>query len=197
MYGVNFLSPFPTEPALSNPYSPTTADLSRVQDDGATYLPKLFEIKGRIGRVRYLAYSVMSSLLAVAAIMVIGGVLAAISPGLMAVAAILYIPMLAISFILAARRLNDLNHSGWWSLMMLVPFINFVLGLYLLFAPGTAGSNNHGPAPSANTRGVVIAAWSIPVLAVVIGILAAIAVPAYQEYVTRAQAAKVRSEAAP
>ena len=139
----------------------------------------------------------MASLLAFAAIMVIGGLLAVISPALMAVAAILYIPMLAISFILCARRLNDLNHSGWWSVAMLVPFVNFLLGLYLLFAPGTAGSNNYGPAPSANTRGVVIAAWSIPVLSVVIGIVAAVSIPAYQDYVKRAQAAKVRSEAAP
>ena len=34
------------------------------------------------------------------------------------------------------RRLNDLDQSGWWGIMMIIPLLNFFFGLYLVFAPG-------------------------------------------------------------
>ena len=49
------------------------------------------------------------------------------------------------------RRLNDLDKSGWWQLLYLVPIVNILFALYLLFWPGTKGSNNYGLQPAKNS----------------------------------------------
>lgn len=45
------------------------------------------------------------------------------------------------------RRLHDLGRSGWWQLVILIPFAYIVLALFLLFAKGTQGPNEYGPDP--------------------------------------------------
>jgi len=45
------------------------------------------------------------------------------------------------------RRLNDLNKSGWVSLLWFIPMINIILWLCLVFVKGDIGINNYG-APS-------------------------------------------------
>ncbi len=176
---------------MNNPYSAPTATLSGALADNETYDPKVFAVNGRIGRLRYLAYSMLLSL-ALMVVLAIGGVLAATVGGdgggaMIAILVIfIYIPSFAISFIMAKRRLNDLDHSGWMSLLMLVPLVNAILALYLIFAPGTQAANRFGPAPSKNSTLVVVGALLLPVIFVV-GILAAVAIPAYQDYTVRAQ----------
>ena len=58
---------------------------------------------------------------------------------------LIYIPM----WFNIIRRCHDIDKSGWWSLLMLVPFVNIVFGLYILFKKGTAGRNRFGPDPLA------------------------------------------------
>lgn len=48
------------------------------------------------------------------------------------------------SFILIIKRLHDLDHSGWFSLVSLVPLLNFLMVIYLLFFKGTDGPNRFG-----------------------------------------------------
>lgn len=45
------------------------------------------------------------------------------------------------------RRLHDLNLSGWWSLLYLVPYVDIIFCLYVLFAKGTDGPNRFGEDP--------------------------------------------------
>ncbi|MGF1599996.1 MAG: DUF805 domain-containing protein [Acidimicrobiales bacterium] len=45
------------------------------------------------------------------------------------------------------RRLHDRGLPGWWVLLSVVPFVNWALGLYLLFAPGDPINNRYGPPP--------------------------------------------------
>lgn len=45
------------------------------------------------------------------------------------------------------RRLHDLGHTGWVALLSLLPIINIILGLYLLFAAGNEFGNKFGPPP--------------------------------------------------
>lgn len=54
------------------------------------------------------------------------------------VAKVYWIPGLYIGFVAVIRRLHDLGRSGWWSLLMFVPLVNFVSLIYLLFAKGGA-----------------------------------------------------------
>ena len=64
------------------------------------------------------------------------------------------------------------------------------LALIWIFKSGTKGRNRFGAPPPPNGMGVLIGAWLLPVITV-LGILAAVALPAYQGYTTRAKAAQV------
>nr|MBA2815795.1 Inner membrane protein YhaH [Candidatus Pantoea persica] len=44
------------------------------------------------------------------------------------------------------RRLHDLDRSGWWLLMMLIPLVGKLLLIYFCLR-GTAGPNRFGPDP--------------------------------------------------
>lgn len=49
----------------------------------------------------------------------------------------------------AARRLHDVNHSGWWQLLILT-IIAIPIYLYWVIIKGTDGENNYGPDPIKN-----------------------------------------------
>ena len=51
------------------------------------------------------------------------------------------------SFMLMIRRLHDLDRPAWWCIGCLIPLVNGVLGIYLLFFKGTDGPNQSGPDP--------------------------------------------------
>lgn len=48
---------------------------------------------------------------------------------------------------LAIRRLHDLGMSGWLYLLMFIPLVNLIFGLYILFAKGDAGDSVYGSDP--------------------------------------------------
>jgi len=164
----------------ANPYSAPDAELGRGDDD--VYQPSIFSFSGRIGRLRYIAYSIGMMFLMSLAMYPLVGVLAvtggAESISLITIVAlsVFYIALIVLSVMFGKRRLNDLNRSGWWLFLNLVPLANFALAIYMLFFPGTDGSNNWGAAPAANSLGVKILGWSMPVL-MLVGIVAAIVIP--------------------
>ena len=47
----------------------------------------------------------------------------------------------------ALLRLHDLNLSSWWSLIMLLPIVSYILGAGLQFVQGTVGPNRFGLDP--------------------------------------------------
>jgi uncharacterized membrane protein YhaH (DUF805 family) len=182
------------EENLNNPYAAPDAILAEPLADEGTYEPKIFAIHGRIGRLRYLAYGWAVMFVAWCAVAIIAAMLSAVLGGAGALLGIaLYVPAVGVSLIMVKRRLNDLDHSGWLSLLMLVPLVNFIFGLYLMFGAGTPGPNNYGLPPSKNPRLLWIVGLLLPIIAM-IGILAAIALPAYQNYVTRAKAAAAQQQ---
>lgn len=44
-------------------------------------------------------------------------------------------------------RLHDINFSGWWTPLLLLPYVGAVISLVVSIVPGTAGDNDHGPPP--------------------------------------------------
>jgi uncharacterized membrane protein YhaH (DUF805 family) len=46
-----------------------------------------------------------------------------------------YLAMLLPSLAAGARRLHDTNRSGWWQLIGLVPFVGFIVLIYLMAQP--------------------------------------------------------------
>jgi len=171
-----------TANADNNPFVPPQAALEDSQSTvDSEFKLNLFSPQGRIGRIRYLAYSMGLGILIMAAI----GVLSALtSPKLLLVA---YLPVIYVQIMLAIKRSHDFNVTGWLSLLVFVPLVSLVF----LFIPGTDGPNRFGnkTAPNGNAGLVIILAL---VGIMVIGILAAIAIPSYQQYQQRAKAVQMR-----
>lgn len=192
---------------MSNPYSMPQSELAEVASDD-TYMPKFFALSGRIGRVRYLGYSFAAGLLMFPVMIVLmvaagmftsavgaaGGRGAAAGLGIMSMVVITGLS-LAVTFILARRRLNDLGQTGWLGLLVLIPLIGLIFWLWLIFGPGDSDRNEYGPAPAPNTTGVIVLAWLLPVLMIVIiGIMASVAIPAYSQYVQKARAMQMQQQ---
>jgi uncharacterized membrane protein YhaH (DUF805 family) len=55
----------------------------------------------------------------------------------------LLLPGLAVS----ARRLHDINRSGWWMLIILIPIIGGLVLLWWCLKEGDEGENEFGPPP--------------------------------------------------
>ena len=90
--------------------------------------------------------------------------------------------MLIVGVLLTIQRCHDFDVSGWLSLLLIVPIAPLVFWII----PGTKGPNRFGNPTPPNSTGVVVLALILPILFFV-GIIAAIAIPAYQDYVQRAR----------
>jgi len=172
--------------ATANPYLAPQTAVADVSDQ--EYQPvRTFSASGRIGRARYIGYSIGWAVM----IGMLAGALMAFAKGtsMAPVVAIsmlgAYVVLFVIQFLLTIQRCHDLNTSGWVSLLILIPLVN----LLFWFLPGTPGANRFGPPPPPNTVGVILGALILP-LVFVIGIVAAVAIPAYHQYAERARAAQ-------
>lgn len=50
-----------------------------------------------------------------------------------------------------ARRLHDIDRSGWWLLVGLVPLVGWIVLLVFFVQDGTVGPNRYGPDPKGRT----------------------------------------------
>lgn len=146
----------------------------------STHTPVLFQLHGRIGRVRYLAYSFAFGLLVLLATLLVASLAGDTVATWLAAAA-----SAAIGIVVGGRRLHDLGRSRWIALALLVPVVNLAIGLWLLLAPGNPAENRFGPAPGPNTRGVTALAWAVPVVFVA-GVVAAFVLAPHKSNAQRA-----------
>ncbi|WP_457561902.1 DUF805 domain-containing protein [Caminibacter pacificus] len=111
-------------------------------------LELLFSFKGRINRLKYFAIMLGLFLVSLAPDFVCKN-----NPdsSICMIFLLLVIPMIWVNFAIIVKRFHDLNRSGWWALLMLVPVVNFIIGLFLLFKKGTEGANDFGADPLANS----------------------------------------------
>jgi len=52
------------------------------------------------------------------------------------------------SIAVGIRRLHDIDKSGWWVLIIFVPFIGALVLLIFAVMAGTPGDNKYGPPPA-------------------------------------------------
>lgn len=108
--------------------------------------------EGRLGRLSYLA----------GGLAVTAALLAAIIPLALGNMPIVMMMALAVGFIFTVRlvvlRCHDVDWSGWWALLLLVPYVGSAFSFILLVIPGTRGSNNYGDPPRAASALTVILA---------------------------------------
>jgi uncharacterized membrane protein YhaH (DUF805 family) len=164
-----------------NPY---VAPRAAVTDAAEEFEPvRIFAVSGRIGRVRYIFYTMAVPFL----IMLLAGIASALlGPAGAALTVVAWIAVVVVSITLTIQRSHDFNMSGWFALLWLVPLAN----LAFWFIPGTDGPNRFGGKTPPNGAGLILSVFVVPVL--IVAILAAVAVPAYQDYVKRAQSYEQR-----
>jgi type IV pilus assembly protein PilA len=175
-----------------NPYAAPQTNVTRGDGPEEYGEVKVFSVSGRLGRVRYIGYSVGLSLLIVMLLGAVVGITGAADPNVALLVGMAgYAVVIVLLFMLTIQRAHDFNTTGWLSLILFIPLAPFVFW----FVPGTRGENDYGKQPPPNTVGVIILACIVP-LVFVVGILAAIAIPAYQDYTIRAQVTEGLSLAA-
>ncbi len=109
----------------------------------ASYITKLFQ--GRIDRREYVCGIVLFWLIFAAT-----GWLAlqmkpyGVWPGLFLAHAVLIVIYYIFFISFQVRRLHDIGAPGTWRLLMLVPFVVFVMVVYLSIKKGDAGTNQYG-----------------------------------------------------
>lgn len=171
-----------------NPYAAPRTNVSRAESAEEYGEIKLFSASGRLGRVRYIGYTFgLTMLIGLIAALAIG-MLSLVDPTIgLLVGGAAYIVIIVVQILLTIQRSHDMNVTGWLCLISLIPLAVLVFWL----VPGTRGQNDYGPPPPPNTAGAVVLACILPAI-MIVGMLAAVAIPAYQDYVQRAEAAQQR-----
>jgi uncharacterized membrane protein YhaH (DUF805 family) len=167
-----------------NPYSPPRAAVDDVLSATTEFQDvKLWSAAGRIGRLRYLAWSLVAYLVLAVSFAVMAPIAGSSTTVMflgMGVGVIAYFVFLCL---LSIQRAHDMGWSGWTILLLIIPLVAFVW----IFNGGSKDANRFGAPPPPNPMGVRILGLALPVIAV-IGILAAVSLPAYQDYQARAKA---------
>jgi uncharacterized membrane protein YhaH (DUF805 family) len=100
-------------------------------------------VEGRARRTEYWMF-----LLVYLGIVIVASVLDAMTgTGLLVglVALVHLIPSITVG----VRRLHDIDRSGWWLLIALVPLIGWIIALYWAVKEGDAQANRYGAGPKA------------------------------------------------
>lgn len=164
--------------AAASPYAPPRAAVGDDLPEHSTL--KVFTIHGRIGRLRYLAWTLaltVALLVAAGIISTVGFAVATASPTIAIILGsllgfALFIAVAVVSVQIGVQRLHDLGWSGWLYLLNLVPLVNSVFPLLLLVLPGNTGANQYGAPPPRNSTAVKILAslWLafIPLMLIIV-----------------------------
>ena len=107
---------------------------------------KYAQFDGRATRSEYW-YFTLFSLIAYILAAVVDAVLAGITGGFPILSILLMLGFLIPAIAVGVRRLHDINKSGWWYLLALVPLISLVLIAF--FVMDSKEDNVYGPNPKA------------------------------------------------
>ena len=146
---------------MTNPYSTPESNLQHDLSKGQNDTSSPFSPNGRFGRYSFLAWNFVINILVMIIVMVVIGIAGASTDllsmtdptqamafytsgvGLVAIAIMLVAFVFTIIFFI--RRLHDINMSGWWSLLSIIPLVNLIFGIFVLVKKGTEGTNNFAP----------------------------------------------------
>ncbi|WP_131107029.1 DUF805 domain-containing protein [Pseudomonas sp. Sample_10] len=163
-----------------SPYAPPRAIVGEGVTGFATLKP--FGVEGRIGRLRFLAWSMVLGLVTMAVVGVFALIgLALVSSdstagliiaGIMAFS--LCLAFLIASIMISVQRLHDIGWSGWLWLLNLVPFVGSFFPLLLLAMPGNQTANRYGAPPPPNSTAVKVlsALWLVVIALFIVAALA-------------------------
>ena len=115
------------------------------------FLKALKNYVGFSGRARRKEYwfFVLFAIIISFILAVIDGLTGTFNPtsGVGILGAIFSLAILLPSIAVAVRRLHDTDRTGWWILIVLIPFIGFIVLLVFMILDSTPGDNRFGPNP--------------------------------------------------
>ena len=100
-----------------------------------------FNVSGRARRTEYWMY-----FLVYIGVLVVAGILDSII-GIGLLGGLAALAHLIPSITVGVRRLHDIDRSGWWLLIALVPLIGWIIAIYWAVKEGDAHDNQYGPNP--------------------------------------------------
>lgn len=144
---------------MSDPTNPYAIPQSNLELETEEYGEiRLFSSQGRMGRLRYMAYSfsIVYGSLFLAALLVFAfpNLLNSSTHRVDAVLVIIGLFFLSLMFVpllLTIQRLHDMNINGLFILLFIIPLLNAALVLALMFIPGSAKHNRFGAPPPPNS----------------------------------------------
>jgi uncharacterized membrane protein YhaH (DUF805 family) len=188
----------PSAALTTDPESPYAPPRAAVGEALPAFAPlKAFSFEGRIGRLRFLAWTMVLTLvtLAVGSVLAIFG-LALISTdstaGLILGGLLVFILVVALAFVsiqFSVQRLHDIGWSGWLWLLNLVPFVSTFFPFVIMVMRGNATANRYGAPPPPNSTAVKVLSslWIVFIAIVVIGALAGGITAIQDEYESAAE----------
>jgi uncharacterized membrane protein YhaH (DUF805 family) len=109
----------------------------------SSFWKSLFSFNGRNRRTRYWLTMICMNLLFLPA-NVSGDNM---SEGVAVFTLLIFIPAVWILLANVVKRCHDLGKSGFFGLLMLIPLVNIIIGIYLAFFQGDLDDNEYGPSP--------------------------------------------------
>ena len=94
---------------------------------------------GRVSRCKYWMFALYSMLFGV-----IISLLTAVFPFLDVLSIFYFLVLLVPSIGLGVRRLHDINFSGWWFAISIIPYVGGLALVFLFVLPGDKKANNYG-----------------------------------------------------
>lgn len=115
----------------------------------------MISFKGRLNRKTFLIQSLIVGLVQLANVLIIsyvqktllattdtGTALMSLPISLLSLGVSISVMVFMIS--ITIRRWHDLGQSGWWTLLNLIPLVNFGLWIYMICKKGDSGNNKYG-----------------------------------------------------
>ncbi|MEN0040981.1 MAG: DUF805 domain-containing protein [Pseudomonadota bacterium] len=104
------------------------------------------QFDGRAPRAEFWWYALVVFLLGIAA-SIIEQVLGISDDGNGVLSLIVSLAHLVPGLAIGARRLHDIDRSGWWQLLFLIPIVGLIVLIWWFTRPSGAGDNQYGSNP--------------------------------------------------
>jgi len=108
-------------------------------------LRKYAIFRGRAPRAEYWYFTLFSILVGISVGIVVAAVYSLFDFKLFIVSVFVTLFLLLPGIAVQVRRLHDIDRSGWWYLLFLLPLIGQIIILIWDCTPGTRGDNRFGP----------------------------------------------------
>lgn len=106
-------------------------------------LKKYTVFEGRARRKEFWMFALINCIIGI----ILGMISSALSDKNNIIGNIYSLAVLIPSLAVGARRLHDINKSGWWQLLSFIPIIGWIWLIVLLATSGDAANNRFGPNP--------------------------------------------------